>query len=176
MPAHPLLGQPAPSVTLNDDSGKDYTISPASIGIPTIIFFYPTSGTYGCTREACDFRDAVKTNELFSPGKCKVIGISAQDVAIQKKFVDDYNLPFPVLSDEKGDARKAYKVQRGMLGLTEGRITFFIDKAGTVTDVYDSVMNFHAHVKFATKFLEREAKLNTAAPTTTSSAEAPTAA
>ena len=37
-----------------------------------------------------------------------------------------------MLSDESGDGRKAYSVARGMMGLTEGRVTFFIDSQGVV--------------------------------------------
>ena len=37
-----------------------------------------------------------------------------------------------MLSDESGEGRKAYSVPRGMMGLTEGRVTFFIDSQGVV--------------------------------------------
>lgn len=37
-----------------------------------------------------------------------------------------------MLSDESGEARKAYGVSRGMMGLTEGRVTFFVDSDGVV--------------------------------------------
>jgi peroxiredoxin len=37
-----------------------------------------------------------------------------------------------MLSDESGEARKAYSVSRGLMGLSEGRVTFFIDSQGVV--------------------------------------------
>jgi thioredoxin-dependent peroxiredoxin len=37
-----------------------------------------------------------------------------------------------MLSDESGEARKAYSVGRGLMGLTEGRVTFFVDSEGVV--------------------------------------------
>ena len=37
---------------------------------------------------------------------------------------------YPVLSDEKGDARKAYGVGKGMLGFSEARVTFVLDRKG----------------------------------------------
>lgn len=37
-----------------------------------------------------------------------------------------------MLSDESGVARKAYSVSRGLMGLSEGRVTFFIDSDGIV--------------------------------------------
>ena len=37
-----------------------------------------------------------------------------------------------MLSDESGEARKAYSVSRGLMGLSEGRVTFFVDSQGIV--------------------------------------------
>lgn len=37
-----------------------------------------------------------------------------------------------MLSDESGEARKAYSVSRGLMGLSEGRVTFFVDNEGVV--------------------------------------------
>ena len=42
-----------------------------------------------------------------------------------------------MLSDESGEARKAYGVSRGMMGLSEGRVTFFVDSDGIVRYVTD---------------------------------------
>lgn len=170
---HPLINQPAPVLTLPDANGKPFEVNPGKNGLPTAIFFYPTSGTYGCTREACDFRDAMKGNEVFKRTSCQVIGISAQSPERQKAFVDEHGLPYPILSDEKGEGRKVYKVTKGLLGLTEGRTTFYIDSQGIVKEVYDSVLNFHEHTKFIQRCLEKESP---PAATSTSTAAAPTSA
>lgn len=39
--------------------------------------------TYGCTKEACSFRDAL-SNDLFKNSGCQVVGISGDTVAKQK--------------------------------------------------------------------------------------------
>lgn len=39
---------------------------------------------------------------------------------------------YPMLSDESGEARKAYSISRRMMGLSEGRVTFFVDSDGVV--------------------------------------------
>jgi thioredoxin-dependent peroxiredoxin len=49
-----------------------------------------------------------------------------------------------MLSDESGEARKAYGVNRGLMGLSEGRVTFFVDSEGVVRYV----------MVFSTQFLE----------------------
>ncbi|KZS93292.1 peroxiredoxin Q [Sistotremastrum niveocremeum HHB9708] len=152
---HPLLNKTAPSLTLPNASGEQFTLEPGKSGVPTALFFYPAAGTYGCTKEACEFRDAVK---VFKRTKCEVVGVSQDAVAKQKKFVDEQGLNYPVLSDASGEARKAYSVGKGLMGLTEARVTFFIDSKGIVRDVYDSTLNFSAHSKFVSKWLEKVEK------------------
>ncbi|KAK7056761.1 hypothetical protein VNI00_002478 [Paramarasmius palmivorus] len=171
-----LLNKPAPTVTIPDHNGQPYTIEGGKDDLPTALFFYPKSGSYGCTKEACQFRDAIADKPNFSPEKLRVIGISQDSVEKQKAFVEKQKLTYPILSDEKGEARKAYHVGRGMLGLTDGRVTFIIDGKGIVRDAFDSVMNFNAHCKFIEKWLDKLEKEKSAAegsaaqPTTEASA------
>jgi thioredoxin-dependent peroxiredoxin len=56
---HPLVGKQAPAITLPDSEGADYTLSPGESGKSIALFFYPKSGSYGCTKEVCQFRDAI---------------------------------------------------------------------------------------------------------------------
>ncbi|KIP05373.1 hypothetical protein PHLGIDRAFT_108358 [Phlebiopsis gigantea 11061_1 CR5-6] len=153
--AHPLIGKPAPSLSLPDANGDTYTLEPSKVGKPVVIFFYPKSNTYGCTKEACSFRDALAEKESFKTTQAQVIGISSDPVEKQKQFVEKNKLTYPVLSDAKGEARKAYQIGKGMLGLTEARTTVVIDSKGIVRDSLDATMNYAAHVKFVTKSLER---------------------
>lgn len=81
--------------------------------------------TYGCTKEACSFRDALATKPLYSGSSgtssgVTIIGISQDSVEKQKAFVDQHKLTYPVLCDTEGEATKAYGVSRGLLGLTPG--------------------------------------------------------
>jgi thioredoxin-dependent peroxiredoxin len=95
-----------------------------------------------------------------------------------------------MLSDESGEARKAYSVPRGMMGLTEGRVTFFIDSQGVVryvsfkcledprvdrdhrcSETFDSVMNFNGHIKAVSRALEQYRAKDAGQP---AAAEAPT--
>ncbi|KAG9086504.1 hypothetical protein FRC06_003058 [Ceratobasidium sp. 370] len=148
-----LIGQPAPAVTLSSATGEQFELNPATTGRPTVIFFFPAAGTYGCTKEACSFRDALSSNPLYKTHNVQIVGISGDAVAKQKAFVDAQGLPFPMLSDVDGEARKAYSVGKGMLGLTEARVTFCVDKEGVVRELFDSMLNFTAHEKHVTKWL-----------------------
>ncbi|TCD62311.1 hypothetical protein EIP91_007078 [Steccherinum ochraceum] len=172
MSPHPLIGKPAPTFSLPNQDGETYEFKPGN-GTPTAIFFYPSSGTYGCTKEACAFRDATAENGVFKT-KVNVIGISSNPVAVQKKFVEDNKLTYPVLSDAKGEVRKAYHTSKGLLGLTDSRTTFVIDSKGIVRGSFDSVINYSGHSNFVKKELEKLAaeEGSSAKPTATAAAPA----
>ncbi|KAF5389254.1 hypothetical protein D9757_003514 [Collybiopsis confluens] len=151
-----LIGKQAPSVTLSNYDGESYTITPGKDGLPIALFFFPKAFTYGCTREACQFRDALAEREVFKDERAVVIGVSPDSVATQKSFVEKEKLTYPVLSDEKFEARDAFKVGKGMFGLADyARTTFIIDGKGVVRDVMDATINYGGHSKFVTKWLEK---------------------
>ncbi|KAI5121399.1 hypothetical protein M0805_003171 [Coniferiporia weirii] len=176
MSKHPLIGKKAPEIVLPNFDGATYTFTPGASGAPTALFFYPQSGTYGCTREACQFRDALSEEEVFKATNVEVIGISPDPVKKQKEFVEKQGLTYPILSDEKGEARKAYHVSKGLMGLTSSsRVTFVIDAKGDIKDVLDTAINFSAHHKFVQKWLKsiESGKAPTAAATASDTAPAP---
>ena len=73
----------------------------------TILYFYPKDDTPGCTIETKDF------NSLLSKFKkldCAVFGISKDDMKSHDKFREKYKVKFDLLSDEKKEALKAFKV------------------------------------------------------------------
>ncbi|KZT50968.1 AhpC-TSA-domain-containing protein [Calocera cornea HHB12733] len=150
--AHDLVGKPAPTFTLPNQDGVEYTLKPGE-GKPIALFFYPKSGTYGCTREACAFRDSQET-EVYKSTQCEVVGVSADGVSAQKKFVDEHKLTYNILSDKDRKVRELYKVPKGLMGLSDGRTTFIIDKKGIVRAVADGVMNYAGHVKFVEQWLK----------------------
>lgn len=76
--------------------------------------------SYGCIKEACEFRDAMATKEVFKRTDCDVIGITSNPQERLKAFVDQYGIGYPVLCDANGEARKLYSVGKGLAGLTEG--------------------------------------------------------
>ncbi|KAG8214717.1 thioredoxin-like protein [Butyriboletus roseoflavus] len=158
-PQHPLIDKPAPSFSIPDSNGTMFKFPPEQegqrVGKPIALFFYPESGTYGCTREACQFRDALVEKEIYKHSDVLVVGVSSDPVEKQKAFVEKHKLPYPVLSDTDQTAHKAYQIGRGMLGLVDARTTFVIDHKGIIKGVLSATMNFGAHVKFVTQELEK---------------------
>lgn len=58
------LGSLAPDFNLIGSDGRDHKLSDYR-GKKVILYFYPKDNTPGCTTEACDFRDNIKTiNDL----------------------------------------------------------------------------------------------------------------
>jgi peroxiredoxin Q/BCP len=155
---HALLNQPAPTFSLPNTDGTTYEFKPGATGKPAAVFFYPKADTFGCTREVCGFRDAMTEHVDFKDSGITIVGISGDPVPAIKTFAEKYNVTYPMLSDESGEARKAYSVSRGLMGMSEGRVTFFVDSEGVVRDVFDSVINYNGHVKAVTKALAESRK------------------
>ena len=126
-------GQAAPDFELTSDKGETVKLSDFR-GSSVVLFFYPKDDTPGCTKEACQFRDAYSE---FKERGAVVLGVSPDGEASHVKFRDKYELPFTLLSDPDKEVAKAYGVWRekkmyGKLSLGIHRSTFVIGPDGTV--------------------------------------------
>ena len=74
-----------------------------------------------------------------------MIGVSSDSVDKHAGFADHHNLPFTLLSDKGGEVRKRYGVP-SVLGVIPGRVTYVIDRSGTVRHVFSSMTNIGGHV------------------------------
>jgi peroxiredoxin Q/BCP len=130
MPDSSLVGPDGP-VQLRDKIGK-----------PLVVYFYPKDETYGCTKEACGFRDQY---EDFVGAGAEVIGISRDDAASHARFRDHHKLPFTLLSDPGGKVAASWGLG-ATLGILPRRVTFVFDKAGVVRHRFESAIRFGKHV------------------------------
>jgi peroxiredoxin Q/BCP len=135
------VGDVAPDFTLPDQDGKPVTFSKLR-GKNVVLYFYPKDFSSGCTREACGFRDSY---EDFTDAGAIVVGVSGDSVESHKKFIEEYKLPFTLLSDMKGEVRQLYGTYR-IMGLLSGRYTFVIDKEGVIKDIFSSETNMQKHI------------------------------
>lgn len=134
------IGSPAPDFTLPASGGGTVTLS-ALKGRKVIVYFYPKDATPGCTKEACDFRDA---HPEFGAIDAAVIGISKDSQASHDKFVAARSLPFALASDVEGKAVADYgvwveKKNYGKTYMGIERSTFLIDAEGIVRNVWRGV-------------------------------------
>lgn len=134
--AQPQVGEPAPDFRLQDQQGQWRTLADYR-GQWVALYFYPKAGTPGCTTEACEFRDNVFAFEEIG---ATIVGVSVDDVEAQKKFSDEYSLPFALLADVDGEVAKAYGVLRKiMLMSLASRQSFLIDPEGRIVRHYAKV-------------------------------------
>jgi len=133
----------APDFTLPDQDGRLWTLADLLAGQKAVVlFFYPADETYGCTKEACSFRDS---HEVFTDAGARVVGISSDSVSSHARFAGKHRLPYTLLSDKAGKVRESFAVPRP-LGFIEGRTTFVLDGQGIVRGVFNSLTQFDRHV------------------------------
>ncbi|MDP1621927.1 MAG: redoxin domain-containing protein [Bacteroidales bacterium] len=145
------IGSKAPDFSLPDQYGQRVNLSDYLGKSNLVLFFYPKDESYGCTREACSFRD---NYEVFKSAGTVVIGISSDDVASHQAFAANHKLPFILLSDRDKTVAEKYGVGKS-LGILPGRVTFVIDKQGVIQMIFSSQLNFEKHVSEAIETLKK---------------------
>jgi peroxiredoxin Q/BCP len=106
-----------------------------------VLYFYPRDNTPGCSTEACDFRD---NNNNFNDNNTVVIGISRDSLKSHNKFIEKFNLPFILLSDENEEVCNLFNVikEKNMYGkkvMGIERSTFIINSDGILIKEYRKV-------------------------------------
>lgn len=130
------VGQKLPEVLGRDQDGKEVKLSDFK-GKKLVLYVYPKDSTPGCTSEACNLRDNYHS---FLEKGYAVIGVSIQDEKSHKKFIEKYDLPFPLIADTEkklveelgvfGEKKMYGKVTMGTF-----RTTFITDEAGVITRI-----------------------------------------
>jgi peroxiredoxin len=101
------IGEKAPDFTLLDVDMKPTSLKDF-LGQKVVLAFFIGAFTETCTKEVCEFRDAMsKLIDL----KAQVIGIDLTAPFSSKRFSEKNRLPFPVLSDPTRDVFEKYRLQ-----------------------------------------------------------------
>lgn len=134
------VGMSAPEFKLMGSDNKEHSLDDYK-GKKVILYFYPKDNTPGCSLEAQDFKNHY---ESFIDSNTVVLGVSRDNLKSHEKFINKYELPFVLLSDEDERACKAYDVlkEKNMFGKKVfgiERSTFVIDEEGKIIDVYRKV-------------------------------------
>jgi peroxiredoxin Q/BCP len=143
-------GEKAPLFSLPDADGNSVNLADFFGKKNLVVFFYPKDESYGCTKEACSFRDSY---DDFKDAGAEVIGISSDDAASHRSFASHHKLPFILLSDQDSKVAARYGVKRSM-GILPGRVTFVIDKEGMVRMNYSSQVNMQKHIDEAVNLIK----------------------
>lgn len=135
------VGDKAPDFKGKDQNGKNISLKDFS-GKKLVLYFYPKDDTPGCTAESCNLRDNYEG--LLKKGYA-VVGVSADDDKQHRKFIEKYQLPFPLIADVDLEVIKAYDVwgyKKFMGKEYDGivRTTFVIDEKGILEKVITEVI------------------------------------
>ncbi len=147
-------GQPAPDFSLSNQAGEMVALKELQ-GKLVVLYFYPKDDTPGCTTEACNFRDNM--GRIQSVGAL-VYGVSPDSVVSHQKFINKFDLSFPLLSDDGAKVAKAYGIwkEKNMYGkkyMGIERSTFLIDEQGNLAKIWRKVKPA-GHAEEVLKFIE----------------------
>jgi thioredoxin-dependent peroxiredoxin len=127
-------GDRAPEFTVESVGGGAISLAKFR-GRPLVLYFYPKSGSLGCTHEAREF---AHNYSEFRDRQIEVIGVSVDSRTDQARFVEECKLPFPIVPDEEKRLSHSYGVL-GAFGYAK-RVTFLIGPDGRVVDVIHGML------------------------------------
>lgn len=110
-------------------------------GKRVVIFFFPKSDTPGCTKEACEFRDA---SHKFIKLDVEIVGISPDPAEAQQKFASKYGFKFAFVPDPGHSIAEAYGVwkEKSMYGkkyMGIERTTFIVGADQKIETIFPKV-------------------------------------
>ncbi len=149
------IGTTAPAFTLPDSHGKKVKLSDYK-GRWVVLYFYPKDDTPGCTTEACEFTDNIRS---FDKLDTSVLGISPDNSEKHRAFITKYNLKVTLLSDPEHTIMEKYgawgvKKMYGREVTGVIRSTFIIDPKGKIAHAWKAVTAAGHAVKVKEKLIE----------------------
>ena len=134
------IGDIAPAIDSVDQNNTQITLEQFK-GKKIILYFYPKDMTPGCTVQSCNLRDNYQ--ELLDKGYV-VLGCSVDSPERHIKFIQKYDLPFSLISDEDKKVVEDYGVWAlkkfmGKEYMGINRTTFIIDEKGIIEDIIQKV-------------------------------------
>jgi len=134
------VGMKAPEFSARDDSGNLITLKKYK-GQKIILYFYPKDDTTGCTKEACDFQENLRS--IKTKGAV-ILGVSPDSEQAHQKFKAKHGLGFTLIVDEDRKIANLYGVwkEKSMYGrnyMGVERTTFIIDVNGKIAKIFPKV-------------------------------------
>lgn len=135
------VGDEAPNFKLKNQNNQEVELD-NYLGSNVLVYFYPADFTPHCTSQACNLRNNF---EKLTNQDIKILGISTDSPEKHKQFIKEYDLPFDLLSDEKGKVSELYDslYEPKFLGFSltkmSKRNSFLIDKNGKISKIMENV-------------------------------------
>ncbi|WP_193162998.1 peroxiredoxin [Microbulbifer hainanensis] len=125
------VGEPAPDFTLQASDGNTYSLADFKGKKAVVVAWYPKAFTKGCTIEC---KSLAENGHLIREYDVAYFMASTDEVDTNKKFAEEHEADFPLLSDPDGAVAKAYDVRMPMINIAR-RITVYIGKDGRITKI-----------------------------------------
>jgi peroxiredoxin Q/BCP len=129
------VGAPMPAFELKDQEGRTVRSSELA-GHRYLLWFYPKAMTPGCTKEAQSLRDSYA---VLQQNDVQVLGVSFDDPAANKKFVEAESLPFRLLSDSDHKLAVAVGAASSSWSPVASRISYLVGPDGKILRAYADV-------------------------------------
>jgi thioredoxin-dependent peroxiredoxin len=135
-----VAGGKAPAFTLPRDGGTSISLKDFK-GRNLVLYFYPKADTPGCIKEAIAFSGA---RAAFAKAGAEILGVSADPVPAQDKFIAKHKLKIALASDVTKEMLLAYGAwgEKSMYGrkyMGVERSTFLIDGKGRIAKSWRKV-------------------------------------
>jgi peroxiredoxin Q/BCP len=130
----PEMGEQAPLFKATTATGDSFDLAD-QLGNWVVIWFFVRSNTPGWTHEAKDFQ---ARKSQFDALGARIVGVSADKGEVQKRFVDAYDLEFPLVPDPDKHIIDAYGA-REVVSVVAKRRTFLIGPDGKIARVWQAV-------------------------------------
>jgi peroxiredoxin len=138
------VGDKAPVFSLMDTERNEFTNSNI-VGHITLFLFFPAAFTSTCTTELCCVRDDIARYQNL---RVQVFGISTDALFTLKKYKEDQQLNFELLSDFNKEVSRSfgslYEVFKYNMKGVSKRSAFVIDEMGVIQ--YVEVLENASHV------------------------------
>ena len=131
------IGDRIPETLGFDQDGREVKASDYQ-GRKMVLYFYPKDNTPGCTAEACSLRD--HKAELQARGY-EILGVSKDSAASHRKFIEKYELNFPLIADTDTTLLQALgawgeKTMCGRKTIGTLRTTFLVNEDGVIEHIF----------------------------------------
>jgi peroxiredoxin Q/BCP len=144
------VGSPAPAFEARLHSGELFRLADLYGKNHLVLYFYPRDFTYGCTKEACAFRDQ---QDEISRLSAVVIGVSRDSPEQHLEFARTHRLRFPLISDPDLSLARTYEVAT-VKPLFVKRVTYVIDSSGLIRGVFHHEVFVANHWKRTIELLQ----------------------
>ncbi|MCD8483976.1 MAG: peroxiredoxin [Verrucomicrobia bacterium] len=116
------VGAEAPDLSVTLQTGQRVQLGEIYARGPVLLYFYPRASTRGCTIQACNLRDNFDAVQKVG---MTILGVSTDDLDALRRFKEEEELPFDLISDRQRELGNAFGVGT-ILGMGFRRQTFLV--------------------------------------------------